>query len=103
MIREYIGYVTETTLDWTFGFPYCSQGVRTMHNGSFPTIIDVAKLAGVSTATVSRVVNGSTKVSPKTAEVVALAVRACQYEPNRDAIRLRSLRSDSRRSAPENE
>ena len=69
-----------------------------MQNISCPTIVDVARLAGVSTATVSRVVNRSTKVAPKTVEVVTLALRACRYEPNSDAIRLRSLRGDSKRS-----
>lgn len=66
-----------------------------MQTASSPTIVDVARLAGVSTATVSRVVNGSTKVAADTVKVVTLAVRACQYEPNRDAIRLRSLRRDN--------
>jgi DNA-binding LacI/PurR family transcriptional regulator len=56
------------------------------------TILDVACLAGVSTATVSRVVNGSARVSPKTAEIVKSALKACQYQPNADALRLRGLR-----------
>jgi DNA-binding transcriptional regulator YdaS (Cro superfamily) len=59
------------------------------------TIIDVARVAGVSTATVSRVINGSCTVSPGTADAVKRALEACHYKPNWDAIRLRSLRKTS--------
>jgi DNA-binding transcriptional regulator YdaS (Cro superfamily) len=56
------------------------------------TIVDVARMAHVSTATVSRVVNGSDNVSAKTVAAVKRALKACQYQPNVDAIRLRRLR-----------
>jgi LacI family transcriptional regulator len=52
------------------------------------TIYDVARLAGVSTATVSRVVNGY-KVSPKLRTVVESAVDALGFVPNRTARSLR--------------
>lgn len=45
-------------------------------------IYDVAKLSGVSIATVSRVVNGSTKVSEKTRQNVLKAMEECGYTPN---------------------
>lgn len=45
-------------------------------------IYDVAKLSGVSIATVSRVVNGSTKVSEKTRQKVMKAIEECGYTPN---------------------
>ena len=45
------------------------------------TIRDVAKKAGVSIATVSRVLNGSSKVSEKTREKVLKAVRELGYSP----------------------
>ena len=46
------------------------------------TIDDVAQHAGVSTATVSRVVNGSGQVSEQTAERVYDAIRALNYVPH---------------------
>jgi len=45
-------------------------------------IIDVAKKAGVSIATVSRVINGSDKVKPETREHVMAVVEKLQYIPN---------------------
>lgn len=50
---------------------------------------DVAKLAGVSTATVSRVINHSDKVNPKTRKKVFKAVKALNFKPSRVAQRLR--------------
>jgi len=54
------------------------------------TIRDVAKAAGVSAVTVSRVINGSAYVNAKTREKVEKAVRELGYLPN---IAARSLRS----------
>lgn len=45
-------------------------------------IYDVARLSGVSIATVSRVVNGSTKVSEKTRLKVMEVMEECGYTPN---------------------
>lgn len=45
-------------------------------------IYDVAKLAGVSIATVSRVVNGSSRVSEKTKEKVLAIIEQSDYTPN---------------------
>lgn len=45
-------------------------------------IYDIAKLANVSIATVSRVVNGSPKVSEKTKEKVLAVMRENEYTPN---------------------
>ncbi|MDI6104186.1 LacI family DNA-binding transcriptional regulator [Actinoplanes sp. NEAU-A12] len=50
-----------------------------------PTLETVADLAGVSRATVSRVVNGSTSVSPDLRDTVLRAVRTLGYVPNRAA------------------
>jgi DNA-binding LacI/PurR family transcriptional regulator len=50
-----------------------------------PTLEDVARAAGVSRATVSRVVNGGTLVSPDTVLVVSEAIEALGYKPNRAA------------------
>jgi LacI family transcriptional regulator len=53
------------------------------------TISDVAALAGVSTATVSRVLNGKSTVDPALAERVAGAVAELGYTPNGLARSLR--------------
>lgn len=53
----------------------------------------VAKRANVSTATVSRAMNGSAKVSPQTAERVRLAIEALNFYPNTNARALGSGRS----------
>ena len=45
-------------------------------------IYDIAKLANVSIATVSRVVNNSPKVSPKTKEKVLAVMKENEYTPN---------------------
>ena len=46
------------------------------------TIYDVAKEAGVSLATVSRVINGSNVVKAPTKERVEAAVEKLGYKPN---------------------
>jgi LacI family transcriptional regulator len=56
-------------------------------------INEIAKRAGVSTATVSRTINGSGKVSPKTAEKVMRVVDAMGYHPSSYARTLASGRS----------
>lgn len=53
----------------------------------------VAKRAGVSTATVSRVMNGTANVSPETAERVRQAVEALNFYPDVNARALGSGRS----------
>lgn len=53
----------------------------------------VAKRANVSTATVSRTMNGSSKVSPQTAERVRRAIEALNFYPNTNARALGSGRS----------
>ena len=49
------------------------------------TIEEVAAVAGVSRSTVSRVVNGSTSVSPSALESVQRAIAELNYVPNRAA------------------
>ena len=56
-------------------------------------IREVARKANVSTATVSRTINGSNKVSPETAERVRNAILALNYYPNTNARALGSGRS----------
>ncbi|MGI8418433.1 MAG: LacI family DNA-binding transcriptional regulator [Nakamurella sp.] len=54
------------------------------------TVVDVARLAGVSGRTVSRVVTGGPNVSPQTRERVMQAVESLQFRPNRLARELRT-------------
>jgi DNA-binding LacI/PurR family transcriptional regulator len=59
---------------------------------SSPTAKEVAKQAGVSIATVSRVVNKQDSVSPEVRTRVLLAIEALGYQPSRTAQRLRAKR-----------
>jgi DNA-binding LacI/PurR family transcriptional regulator len=56
-------------------------------------IREVARVARVSTATVSRTINGSEKVAPETAERVRKAIEALKFYPNNNARALGSGRS----------
>jgi len=60
-----------------------------------PTLEVVAELAGVSRATVSRVVNGSSKVSPEVHAAVTKAIGELGYVPNRAARTLVTRRTDT--------
>lgn len=53
------------------------------------TIADVARAAGVSVATVSRVMNGSGVVAEPTVQVVQAAIERLNYVPNQQARNLR--------------
>ncbi|HEU5109910.1 MAG TPA: LacI family DNA-binding transcriptional regulator [Micromonosporaceae bacterium] len=60
-----------------------------------PTLEAVARRAGVSRATVSRVVNGSTTVAEPIREAVRRAVQELGYVPNQAARSLVTQRTDS--------
>ncbi|PHN02451.1 LacI family DNA-binding transcriptional regulator [Flavilitoribacter nigricans] len=57
---------------------------------------DVAKRAGVSTATVSRVINGDSRVQMDTQHKVQKAIKELNYRPSRVAQRLRSKGKESK-------
>ena len=65
-----------------------------MAGDSRPTMVDVARTAGVSLKTVSRVVNGETTVAPDLAARVRAAVESLNYRPHIGASMLR--RNDRR-------
>jgi DNA-binding LacI/PurR family transcriptional regulator len=50
---------------------------------------DIAKIAGVSSATVSRVINGSNLVRPATAERVRKVLEKTKFVPNGSATTLK--------------
>jgi LacI family transcriptional regulator len=60
-----------------------------------PTISDVARQAGVSPATVSRVIQGAKNVNPATRERVQCAIEELGYVPSAVAQSLRSKRTRS--------
>jgi LacI family transcriptional regulator len=62
---------------------------------SRPTIRDVAREAGVSIKTVSRVTNGDKDVAPTTAARVRDAIAALSYQPNPLARSLRTGRDEA--------
>jgi len=59
-----------------------------------PTVYDVARVAGVSTATVSRVIRGSTLVKPDTRERVLAVIDALGFVPDAYAQGLSNRRKD---------
>lgn len=66
-----------------------------MINPHGPTLEEVGAVAGVSRATVSRVVNRSPKVSPEARAAVELAIAKLGYSPNRAARSLVTRRTDT--------
>ncbi len=80
----------------THGSPRSTNGKRPDRSGKRAvTLDDVAKLAGVSPSTVSRVVSNRTPVSPDVRETVERAIVRLGYVPNRAARNLVTSRSDS--------
>lgn len=59
------------------------------------TMRDVARLAGVSTSTVSAVMNGNVKVSPERETRVREAMKALDYQPDAIARSLKTGRSNA--------
>ena len=64
------------------------EAVRESMEQGKPTMVDVARLAGVSAMTVSRVMNGKSLVRESTRRKVAEAVAALNYTPNQEARNL---------------
>lgn len=70
-----------------------TPGASGKRRGGNVTILDVAKHAGVSFKTVSRVVRGEPNVSPRMMARVLASVDELQYRPNQVARNLRQRRS----------
>ena len=66
-----------------------------MHQFSKPTMNDVARLAGVTQATVSHVINGTVNVSPETEKKVLAAIEKLGYLPNATARGLKMNRTNT--------
>lgn len=75
--------------------PSSPQGDVSMAAVNSITIRDVAKLAGVSLATVSRVLNKSAAIRPATQAAVIKAVAELGYRPNANAQALANQSSDT--------
>ncbi len=69
------------------------QGVHAMQIKRQPTVLDVARHAGVGTTTVSRVINGGERVSAKTFASVNRAISELGFVPNLAARVLKGERS----------
>lgn len=80
-------------------YPFRSEKGVSMQSGKSGTNrltrADVAKLAGVSEATVSYVLNGTKHVSPEVEKRVLNAAKALNYTPNRIAQSLAGNRTNS--------
>ena len=59
------------------------------------TIKDVAKEAGVSTATISRVLHNSDSVKPETRDYVLSVIKRLNYNPNVLARQMRTQKTHS--------
>lgn len=69
---------------------------KTLNSPAKPaTSRDVARLANVSQATVSRVLQGSTRVVPATREAVMKAIALCGYSPSHAARSMRTKRTNT--------
>ncbi|MEZ0064559.1 DNA-binding LacI/PurR family transcriptional regulator [Streptacidiphilus sp. MAP12-20] len=64
-------------------------------DGALPVMADVARLAGVSHQTVSRVLNDRPNVRPETRERVLVAIRELDYRPNSAARTLVTRKSQT--------
>ncbi|SEG10992.1 DNA-binding transcriptional regulator, LacI/PurR family [Thermomonospora echinospora] len=71
------------------------MGVRRSRAQARPTLEEVAALAGVGRGTVSRVINGSPKVSAQARQAVQAAIEELGYVPNRAARTLVTRRTDT--------
>lgn len=72
-----------------------APGQKAVRNGRRPTIVDVAREAGVALRTVSRLINGDQTVGDEYAERIRAAIDALGYQPDERARQLRSGRTNT--------
>lgn len=70
---------------------------KTLPEGKKPAIRDIARLAGVSVATVSSVINQARYVSPELADRVQSVITEVGYKPNPHAQLLKRRRTPTRK------
>jgi DNA-binding LacI/PurR family transcriptional regulator len=66
-----------------------------IQSGNKLTHIDIARLVGVGTSTVSRVLNNSKRVAPRTREKILNAIRTTGYRPSSAARMLVRQKHDT--------
>lgn len=82
-------------LDSWYCFEQLQSHNESMKKSTHPTLSEVARQAGVGNTTVSRVINGGDRVSPKTLARVRRVIEALGYQPNQAA---RVLKGDRTRT-----
>jgi DNA-binding LacI/PurR family transcriptional regulator len=87
------GYLATAASYDTLSMPPVGLGATLA--GIPPTLADVARLAGVSSATASRVLTGSARVAPETSDKVHEAVARLGYVRNRAARSVQPRRAGS--------
>ena len=91
MGQRYLGFFSHVMIaGGKVVFNMCYGGIQ----DAVVSIKDVARLAKVSTATVSRVLNGKGGFSEKTRKIVMEAAKQCNYVPNKMAKALRTNKSN---------
>lgn len=69
--------------------------MQKVHEGRRMTIVDIAKEAGYSVSTVSRVLNGRSDVNPQTRDKIMQIVETYRFVPNNNARHLKQIVSQS--------
>ena len=89
-IQEYTHRGIHIIVSIVFAFSYGDLIVKRVSSTYSVTLADVARVAGVSTMTVSRVVNGDSRVKPETRQRIEQTIEALGYRPNTVARMMRS-------------
>ncbi len=78
---------------YPFGSEFATLSSAILLPRDMPTLADIAKLAGVGVMSVSRVVNGSRRVTPEIERKVRAVIERVGYEPDEAARILKGYRS----------